>query len=201
MPPIDSNAMPTSKRRALPQTTGDAYGPACSVATATGIASDRVAAEVSPERKREIIESHPRALMVGDGVNDAVALSRAHVSVAVQGSMETSFRAADIYLTQPGLVPLADLFSLSRATITIIKRNLLFSLVYNAIGAALALLGVITPLLAAVLMPLSSITVIVSSVVGTRDWRRFATGEAPPAPAGADTPITPPLYASRGSGA
>jgi len=181
--------------------TGDAKAPAIAVAEAVGIGQERVTAGVSPERKREIIERHPRALMVGDGVNDAVALSRAHVSVAVQGSMETSFRAADIYLTQPGLRPLADLFSLSRATITIIKRNLLFSLAYNAVGAVLALLGIITPLLAAVLMPLSSITVIVSSVAGTRDWRRFATREDVAGAPGVDAPVAQPLYASRGSGA
>lgn len=181
--------------------TGDATRPAEAVARAVGIARGSVLAGVSPERKRDIVSRYPRALMVGDGVNDAVALAASHVGVAVHGSMEASFRAADIYLTRPGLRPLADLFALSRATVAIIKRNLLFSLVYNAVGAVLALAGFITPLLAAVLMPLSSITVIVSSVVGTREWRRFATGEASAPDAAVDAAVTRPLYASKGGGA
>jgi Cu2+-exporting ATPase/Cu+-exporting ATPase len=103
--------------------------------------------------------------------------------------MEVSFRAADIYLTQPGLEPLAQLLELSQTTIYIIKRNLLISLLYNAVGATLALLGYISPLVAAVLMPISSATVVSLSVVGTRFWRRYDRVPAG-VPAGA-TPATP----------
>jgi Cu2+-exporting ATPase/Cu+-exporting ATPase len=153
--------------------TGDAGRPAGTVAEHVGVDSGNVLAEKSPEDKRSILGAHPRPLMVGDGVNDSVALATAHVSVAVQGSMEASFKAADIYLTQPGLRPLVDLMDLSDATISIIKRNLLFSLVYNATFGTLALLGYINPLLAAVLMPASSITVVLSAVIGNGFWRRF----------------------------
>jgi cation transport ATPase len=102
-----------------------------------------------------------------------VALAGAYVSVAVQGSMETSFKAADIYLTQPGLEPLVRLHELAHATIAIIKRNLLFSLLYNSVFGTLALLGHINPLVAAILMPASSVTVVLSSAIGNRAWRRF----------------------------
>jgi Cu2+-exporting ATPase/Cu+-exporting ATPase len=153
--------------------TGDAAGAAHAVAREVGIAGGRVYASMSPEDKKAIMRSNRKSLMVGDGVNDSVALANAHVSVAVQGSMEVSFRAADIYLTQPGLRPLAGLFELSQATIFIIKRNLLISLFYNTVGATLALLGYISPLIAAVLMPISSVTVVMLSVIGTGFWRRY----------------------------
>jgi len=153
--------------------TGDARTPAMTVAGEVGIDPARVLHSKSPEEKREILRRHPHALMVGDGVNDSVALANAYVSVAVQGSMEASFKAADIYLTQPGLGPLVDLYRLSFVTISIIKRNLLFSLVYNAAFGTLALLGHVNPLVAAILMPASSVTVVLSSVVGNGFWRSF----------------------------
>lgn len=169
--------------------TGDGSAAAQAVAARVGIPPVNVLAASGPEDKREVIDAHPDSLMVGDGVNDAVALASAAVGVAVHGSMEVSFRAADIYLTEPGLAPLARLFELSHTTIHIIKRNLLISLLYNAAGATLALLGYISPLAAAVLMPASSATVVSLSVIGTRFWRgydRLGTGgriEAAPEPA------------------
>ena len=144
--------------------------------------------------------SNPKSLMVGDGVNDSVALANAHVSVAVQGSMEVSFRAADIYLTEPGLRPLAGLFELARTTIFIIKRNLVISLIYNTLGATLALLGYISPLIAAVLMPVSSVTVVLLSVVGTRSWRRDGRAAAGGEPRRVhDAPVTSPTPGGGGA--
>lgn len=154
--------------------TGDAEGPAVAVASEVGIDPANVRFRQTPEQKRDVIAAVPRSLMVGDGVNDAVALTAAHVSAAVHGSMEASFRAADVYLTQPGLAPLSDLVDLSHATIAIIKRNLLFSLFYNVTFGVLALMGFVSPLVAAVLMPISSVTVVLSSVIGNRFWRRFS---------------------------
>ncbi len=162
--------------------TGDGEDTARAVAKRVGIAPDRVLASQAPEQKKEVVKAHPRSLMVGDGVNDSVALASAHVSVAVHGSMEVSFRAADIYLTQPGLDPLARLFELSHTTIYIIKRNLIISLLYNAVGATLALMGYISPLVAAVLMPVSSATVVSLSIIGTRFWRRYDRSNAALAP-------------------
>ena len=178
--------------------TGDGEDTAQAVAKRVGIAADHVLASQTPEQKQEVVRAHARSLMVGDGMNDSVALASAHVSVAVHGSMEVSFRAADIYLTQPGLDPLSRLLELSHATIYIIKRNLIISLLYNAVGATLALMGYISPLVAAVLMPVSSATVVSLSVIGTRFWRLYDRSStelgpaAPPLPSERAVPVAAP---------
>ena len=112
-------------------------------------------------------------VMVGDGVNDAAALALADVGVAVLGGTGASIVAADVVLTREGVAPLLDLLRGARAVFRVIGRNLGLSLVYNAAGAALALLGLVGPLLAAVLMPISSLTVTLSSAL-SRTFAREA---------------------------
>ena len=97
-------------------------------------------------------------VMVGDGVNDVAALSAATVGIAVHGGAEASLAAADVYLTRPGLAPIVQLLRASRATISNIRLSFAVSLVYNLVSVTLAATGVITPLIAAVLMPASSLT-------------------------------------------
>jgi Cu2+-exporting ATPase len=121
---------------------------------------------VLPEQKLARIEraaAEGTVLMVGDGVNDAAALSAATVGVAVHGGAEVAMSVADVYLSRPGLEPLIRLLEGARRTLRVIRWNLLFSLGYNVVGAGLAMAGWIGPLAAAVLMPLSSITVIAIS--------------------------------------
>jgi Cu2+-exporting ATPase len=120
----------------------------------------------TPEDKLEIVESAALlgpVMMVGDGINDAAALSAASVGVAVHGGAEVAMAVADVFLTRRGLTPLLQLLDGARRTLAVIRRNMIFSLAYNVAGAILAIGGWIDPLIAAVLMPLSSLTVITHS--------------------------------------
>ncbi len=137
------------------------------VGAALGLSSAACVGGLTPEAKLARIEASSReqvTMMVGDGVNDAAALVAANVGVAVHGGAEASLAAADVYLTKGGIAPLVTLVVGARRTLRLIKRNLALSLAYNVAGVVLAASGHLSPLLAAVLMPLSSLTVVTSSL-------------------------------------
>lgn len=138
------------------------------VGTQIGIDLNNIYFEQTPEDKIRMIESAQNALMIGDGVNDSSAIQKAFVGVAVSGSVESSLKAANVYLSKAKIDKLQGLFMGSHKAISIVKRNLIFSLIYNLFGVYLAFNGDVSPLLAAIFMPISSITILVSTLISTR---------------------------------
>lgn len=146
------------------------------VGAALGFDAAHRHAEVSPEEKEARLHAvdwptgrpAPKPspnVMVGDGVNDAAALATADVGIGVRGGAEAALSACDIYLQRGGVDDLPRLIGGSRRTMRVVKRNLIFSLAYNSVGASLAFFGIIGPLGAALLMPLSSLTVTLNSAL------------------------------------
>jgi Cu2+-exporting ATPase len=145
---------------------GDHPGAVSAVARAVDVSADLAQGGVSPEEKVVAVlgaKERSTVVMVGDGVNDAAALAAADVGIAVHGGAEAAFAVADVFVTRPGCNRLVELVVGSRHTMRVVKRNLVFSLLYNVVAVVLAMTGVINPLIAAILMPLSSLTVIASS--------------------------------------
>lgn len=149
---------------------GDKEGAVMSLARAAGVNPERALFRMSPERKVEIVKAGA-SVMVGDGANDAMALSGADVGIAVSGAMDIALRASDVYLTIPGLGGVEKLLTLSRETMKVVKRNLALSLAYNAVSVGFVFAGLISPLVAAIVMPVSSLTVLFSTLVGTKKMR------------------------------
>jgi Cu2+-exporting ATPase len=149
--------------------TGDEPAVAEQVALAVGLDRSSLRAGVTPEQKLSAVKERNDDLpvvMVGDGVNDAAALAAADVGISVSGGAEASMAAADVYLAKPGLQGLVELIASARRSRSVVLQNLALSLTYNAIAIGLAAAGLVTPLLAAVLMPLSSATVLALAMKG-----------------------------------
>lgn len=136
---------------------------------------DRVVAEVLPQDKesevRRIQESGRRVAMVGDGINDAPALARSDVGIAIGAGTDIAIESADIVLMKSDLLDAVTAIQLSRATIRNIKQNLFWAFFYNAAGIPLAagvffhLLGwQLSPMFAAAAMSLSSVCVVTNAL-------------------------------------
>lgn len=147
---------------------GDHPNLASGVAEELGIAPERALGGVTPEDKQAFVErlqAQGRIVaMIGDGVNDAAAIQQADVGIAVAGGTTPSKMAADVFLTRSGLAPIALLFGGAGGVMRRIRVTLAASLIYNIVGALLAVAGLVTPLVAAVLMPISSLTVVFLAV-------------------------------------
>lgn len=126
---------------------------------------------VSPEKKAQIVKSDPFSMMIGDGANDSLSLKEAYLGICMRGGLPLSMKVSDVYLLNGKLSSILDLITVAEETQKLIKRNLILSLFYNVTAATLACAGLITPMLAAIFMPLSSLTVILSNVIGTKKMR------------------------------
>lgn len=122
----------------------------------------------TPEMKAAVVKSMSNSLMIGDGMNDTFALAQASVGLAVHGSVEFALRSASIIYLNDELKPISELFDIAKATRKQILRNLSFALIYNTLGGFAALAGWIHPFTAAVLMPLSSVFILIMTWWGTR---------------------------------
>ena len=123
-----------------------------------------VIAEVLPQDKDRVIaelqQQGEKVAMVGDGVNDAPALIRADVGIAVASGTDVSVESADIVLMGDELLKVRLAMALSRRTLRTIRQNIGLSLAYNSIMVPLAMMAFVTPLVAAITMPISSLLVI-----------------------------------------
>ena len=134
-----------------------------------GVSPDRAIGDVRPDEKLSFIErlvdqSEESVMMVGDGINDAAALRRADIGLAVRGSVGESLEVADVYAANLDVRAVTRLLEASGNVIDVVKHNLSVSLGYNAVGITVAAAGLITPLIAAVAMPVSSIYVTLKTI-------------------------------------
>lgn len=146
--------------------TGDNAANAREVAQELGIVNYFYS--LKPEEKLNFITTAQSAgklvVMVGDGINDTVALARADVSVSLSSASDVSVATADVVLLNSNMTGLADSFIIGKNTYNVIKQNILFSLIYNLITVPIAVMGFIIPPVAAVSMSFSSIIVVLNSV-------------------------------------
>ncbi|KQX02094.1 copper-transporting ATPase [Massilia sp. Root418] len=152
--------------------TGDNKGSAQAVGSALGI--QHVIAEVLPEAKAEEVKRLKTAgetlAMVGDGINDAPALTAADVGIAMSTGTDVAMHAAGITLMrgEPALV--ADAIDISRRTYNKLRQNLFWAFIYNLVGIPLAAAGLLNPVVAGAAMAFSSVSVISNALLLKR-WR------------------------------
>lgn len=124
---------------------------------------------LTPAQKKLEIEKLEIDLYVGDGTNDVSSFQKAPISVAMPGAVLEAQISADVIFLRGGLEKLSRLFEIGQVTDRTLRRNLFFALTYNVCAGLLAVFGLITPLGAALLMPVSSILILFSSLI--INWR------------------------------
>ena len=165
--------------------TGDRKASALVVASAAGLRSDEVMADQTPESKSAAIAARGAStvMMIGDGINDAGALSAAGIGVAMGSGTALAAASADAILLRDDPRGVAELIGVARETIGVVRQNLLLAFIYNAAAiplAALGFLGANGPIIAAVAMGLSDISVVANTLrlrsKLSRQRKRLASG-------------------------
>ena len=148
--------------------TGDNQAVAARVAAEVGIAAADVIAGVLPSQKADAISALQargrRVAMVGDGVNDSVALATADIGMAMGTGTDAAIEAGDITLVRGDLRTVPTALRLSSKTLRIIKQNLFWAFGYNAAAIPLAALGLLNPMIAGAAMAVSSVLVVANSL-------------------------------------
>ncbi|MCT2398609.1 heavy metal translocating P-type ATPase [Novosphingobium mangrovi (ex Huang et al. 2023)] len=144
---------------------GDRVETVASVAADLGLAGS---GGMSPSQKLDLLgeraaQGH-KVLMVGDGLNDGPALAGAHVSIAPGGASDVSQQAADAVFVGERFMPVALAVRVARATMGIVRQNFAMAAIYNTLAVPLAILGFVTPLIAAIAMSASSLLVVGNSL-------------------------------------
>ena len=144
---------------------GDRHSPVRALAGELGIEGE---GEMRPDTKLALLDTLKadgrRPLMVGDGINDGPALAAAHASIAPGTASDVSQQAADAVFLGKGLMPVALAVTIARRTMRIVRQNFGFAIGYNVVAVPLALAGLVTPLIAAIAMSLSSLVVVGNSL-------------------------------------
>ena len=146
--------------------TGDNRYVANAIAEEIGVSE--VVSEVLPNDKankiKELQANGDTVAMVGDGINDSVALVTADVGIAVSGGTEIAIESADVVIMNDRMSDILKAISLSKITITNIKQNLFFAFIYNVILIPVAAFNNLNPMVAALAMSLSSVSVVTNAL-------------------------------------
>jgi Cu+-exporting ATPase len=146
--------------------TGDHLASANGVAKKLGISD--VYADVSPGKKAEIVTSIQKdghaVAFVGDGLNDAPALAKADLGIAIGTGTDVAIATGQIVLMKGSPLKAAEAIRLSRMTFRAIKQNLFWAFVYNIVGIPLAAFGYLNPVIASAAMAMSSVSVLTNSL-------------------------------------
>jgi Cu+-exporting ATPase len=152
--------------------TGDHRGSAAAIAALLGV--DEYRAQMLPADKAAFVgalqQGGERVAMVGDGINDAPALSAADIGIALATGTDVAVQAAGMTLMRGDPRRVADAIDIARRTYRTIRRNLFWAFVYNLIGIPLAAFGLLNPLVAGAAMAFSSVSVVGSALL-LRRWR------------------------------